>query len=101
MEDVREPNVYTVPSNPEYWGPECRPERAEELAEALADALRQYAEAEGLDVEIRVVPERSSFGNRASGNPDVIHALEVEEERLCNDGVWDWARDTRAWEEWR
>ena len=98
---MEERTVYTVASSPDYWGPECKREWGEELAEALAEALRRYAKAQGLDVEVRVVTETFSFGNRPYGDESIITALESEEIRLLNQSPWEWARGTCAWEEWR
>lgn len=78
----RDPTIYRVAEDPEYWGPECTPEWGRELAAAMAQALRQYAEGHGLDVEVETVPETQSYGNRSQGDEDVIAELDAERERI-------------------
>jgi len=97
---MEERTVYTVASSPDYWGPECKREWSEELAEALAQALREYAAAESLNVEVRVVPETMSYYNRSTGDESIILILDAQRDRLFS-GPWEWARNTRAWQEWR
>jgi hypothetical protein len=99
--DMQQETIYRVPEAPEYWGPDCTEEWGQELAEAMAQALREFAKAQAIEVQIETVPEVHSRSHRSEGDPDTIATLDAERERLFSDGSWEWARETRAYGDWK
>lgn len=68
--------VYTIPTSSEYWGADVTPEEALEEARRLRDRLQDdYPQ-----VEFRLVEERQSYNNRASGDEALIEEIKWSEE---------------------
>lgn len=66
---------YTVSERCDDYGEICV--NARPCAEATARELTAYASKTGLDVEIVIVPENQSLGNRSTGDPDIIAELDT------------------------
>lgn len=75
-----EMTTYTVPYDPDYWGCGYSEEESLEAAYWLIDLLRERFPA----VEFRLVPERQSWSNQASGDEGLIEAIRIVEERFLS-----------------
>lgn len=66
---------FTVSEDCNVYGEDCQ--NAKPCAEAVKRELTAYASKKGLDVEIVIVPETQSLGNRSTGDPDIITVLDT------------------------
>lgn len=64
---------FTVSEDCGDYGENCQ--NAKPCAEAIKRELEAYVSKNGLDVEIVIVPETQSLGNRSTGDPDTIAEL--------------------------
>ena len=72
----REKTIYRIPVDPEYYGPYTSDEEALECARIIAGEIDKYAKLYDLDVEVQLVPETLSRGNRSSGDLYTIEELD-------------------------
>ncbi|KKN29609.1 hypothetical protein LCGC14_0842230 [marine sediment metagenome] len=75
---------FTVSESCADYGENCY--NAKPCAEAIARELTAYARKNFLDVEIVIVPEKQSLGNRSTGDPDIIAELD----NMLDENWIDW-----------
>lgn len=71
--------VYTIPYGTEYWGSTL----TEDDALRCAKILREQLANEFPEVEFRLVPERQSWNQRATGDEALIDQIQRREEDLA------------------
>jgi len=84
----REKTIYRIPVDPEYYGPIASDEEALECARIIAGEINKYAKLYDLDVEVQLVPETLSRGNRSSGDLYTIEELDD----LCERNWTKWIK---------
>jgi hypothetical protein len=83
---------YTIPTDADYWGGRNDINvDGEAVAKFVAALLEKYCQFNGYNVEIDLVPETMSYGNRASGNDTLIEELSM----ICDIGT-AWRRSFTA-----
>lgn len=76
---------YTISSDPVDYGEDCKDGVA--CAEKIKDQLEFYAADFLMRVEIAIVPETASIGNRSTGDQDIIDQLDRVREHNWADWI--------------
>jgi len=67
---------YTIPTDPAWWGEGMDYDAAHATAEVVKDLLWAYCERNYIFLVIELVPEAHSWGNRPSGDRQIIALLD-------------------------
>lgn len=77
---MSETTVFSITNGPDYWA-ECTDEEIALAVQHQRERVEEYCQEQGYDVEIRVVPETTSWNNRSYGDEAVIEDLNHHIER--------------------
>ena len=81
---MTENTTYRITAEADAYGPDCADPMA--CARAIQDNLIEYADKRGYSIEVEIVDETESFGNRSKGDAELI--AELDELVELNWGDW-------------
>ena len=82
---MTETTFYRITSESDSYGPDCADPMA--CAEAIQAKLIEYATERGYQVEVEIVDETESFGNRSKGDAELIAELDEQVELNWTDWI--------------
>jgi len=83
-----EPTIYSIPTDPTYYGDVLSNVDGQVVAQTIADHVAHYAQEQGWNIETRLVPETISHNNQSTGDEDIIAELDYWVERNWTD--WEY-----------